>query len=62
MSFTKVEIHTVDNILKKLDSDLSDSERQSFINILLDSASTTISLLDVAGVWQALKKRLEYFK
>ena len=73
MSFSKNEVHTVENILKKLDSDLPDSERESFLKILLNSASTFILLLEVSIVWQAnlcntqiqiatLKEKIRFFQ
>lgn len=52
MSFTKKETHTTEAILRKLKSDLTDYERASFLQVMLDSTNTSELLFEVASIWQ----------
>ncbi|EKD71082.1 MAG: hypothetical protein ACD_46C00278G0009 [uncultured bacterium] len=45
-------VHTKESILKKLDSDMTDTERQSFINNLVQSFDTALLLNYVALEWK----------
>ena len=49
--------HTTDSIIDRLDSDLSDSERKSFLKILVDSPQTLELLSEVTMMWE---KRLVF--
>jgi hypothetical protein len=44
--------HTTESIIAKLDSDLSDSERKSFLKILVNSPQTLELLSDVTVAWE----------
>lgn len=45
-------VHTKETILAKLDTDLTDAERKSYLNILLESPDTTHLLTIVALEWE----------
>ena len=45
-------IHTQDSILATLDSDLTDEERKSFVNELLQSPNTAMLLHDTLYAWE----------